>query len=82
MEKEIPPIRRKKRLVSVMTKPYVPPVGTIMTDTSRSGFFSAVVVLPDHHLLEVQRGCYAGLELGHPTIFPTPFDWQCWLRSV
>lgn len=72
----------KRRLLSVATKPFVPPVGTIIMDRSRSGFFSAVVVLPDHRLLEVQRGNYAGLELGHPIIFSTPFDWQSWLRRV
>ncbi len=74
--------KRKQRFLSIETKPYVPPVGTVLTDKTRSGVFSAVVVLPDHRLLEVQRGNYAGLQLGPCTIFPTPFDWQTWLRNM
>ena len=76
------PKKIRRRLISVSTKPYVPPVGTILTDKSHSGFFSAVVIMPDHRLLEIQRGGHVGLELEPRTIFHTPYDWQCWLRSV
>lgn len=69
-------------LRSVEKKPFVPPVGTILQAISKKKqFVCAVVVLPDHRLMEVQRGSATGIHLHPRFIFNSPYEWQCWLNK-
>ncbi len=75
---------RKKamKLRSVQMKPFVPPVGTVLQMLSpKKNLMMAAVVLPDHRLLEVQRGPLTGTHLHPRFIFNTPFEWQCWVNK-
>ena len=72
----------KNKLRSIEKKPFVPPVGTILQMLSpKKNFMMAVVVMPDHRLLEVQRGPYSGIHLHPRFIFNTPYEWQCWVKK-
>ena len=71
------------RLRSVEQKPFVPPVGTILQAISKKrNLLCAVVVLPDHRLLEVQRGSATGMHLHPRFIFNSPYEWQCWVNKL
>ncbi len=80
-----PKVKRsiERNLRSIDQKPFVPPVGTVLQALSKNkNLLCAVVVLPDHRLLEVQRGSMIGIHLHPRFIFNTPYDWQCWLNTM
>lgn len=71
------------RLRSIEQKPFVPPVGTILQAISKhKHLLCAAVVLPDHRLMEVQRGGATGMHLHPRFIFNTPYEWQCWVNKL
>jgi hypothetical protein len=74
-------LKLREQLHSVEKKPFVPPVGTVLQMFSpRKNLLMAVVVLPDHRLLEVQRGGCTGMHLHPRFVFNTPYEWQCWVN--
>jgi hypothetical protein len=73
----------KMRLRSIEQKPFVPPVGTVLQAISKHRhILCAVVVMPDHRLVEVQRGSAVGIQLQPRFIFNTPYEWQCWVNKL